>query len=423
MRIKSTIVDGRRRGARRLLKYTRIVSVVALLLAVTSYARAQTVFRNPDFEYVVDLPAGWHILDGENAEIVSFADPNRVAVFQIIAFPGSRFATAEAVDRHIRERFDAAGDSASFRYLGEPAIFADYRFSTGRFEVRGYMSFLNRDEFDYAVMTYVSTDHYEAYHDHILSVLDSFSPDIPSRAMPGPVSQFFSADRADRASDGEAGATITLPSGVEYVLPPSISSPEIREAHQILIEREARVLSSYAPPPESEHHHGAGEPPWWVTAWRRYFRMLYRDSFDRLQPVAEAIFMDLASAGVARDDMPARIVEWLQTARYERTASLSDLMNPASCLVEFAGDCDSLGLTYAILLHHLGFEAIMMVSMEFAHAMVGVDVSGEGARFPFEGREWLVAELTEEVGIGRIAADMSEISAWIGVKLDPTIRW
>ena len=244
MRTKSIASALRRCAARRSLKYTGFALILALLVGGADRAEAQTVFRNPDLKYVVDLPAGWHILDGENPELVSFADPNRIAVFQIIAFPGSRFATAEAVDRHIRERFEATGDAASFRYLGEPAIFADYRFSTGRFEVRGYMSFLNRDEFDYAVMTYVPIEYYEAYHDQILSILDSFSPDIPTRSMPGPVSQFFSADLIEHASSQGAEATITLPSGAEYALPPAISSPEIREAHQILIEREARVLSS-----------------------------------------------------------------------------------------------------------------------------------------------------------------------------------
>ena len=121
--------------------------------------------------------------------------------------------------------------------------------------------------------------------------------------------------------------------------------------------------------------------------------------------------------------MPVRILEWLQSAEYKRTRSLSDLMSPAVCLVEFAGDCDSLGITYAILLHHLGFDAILMASVEYAHAMVGVDIPGEGARFPFQDRQWLVAELTEEVGIGRIAQEMSDIGGWIGVKLDPTVQW
>lgn len=380
----------------------------------------QTVFRNPDFGYIVDVPAGWELIDGSQSEIVSFADPERVAVFQIMAFPGNQFVTAEEIDRYIRERFSAEGDMAPFRYLGNPTIFADYRFSVGRFSVRGYMTFVNREEYDFAVMTYVPEEYYEQYHDVVLSALDSFSPDSATRNEPGPVSQFFS-DGLEPAADAET--VLTLPGGTEYLLPAAIRTADIRDAHQVLIEREARVLSAYAPTEGAFPRPDPDTPPDWVTAWRRYFRMIYRDSFTRLEPVAEALFQDLVRAGVRRDEMPARILSWLQGAEYQRTGSLSDLLSPASCLVAFAGDCDSLGITYAILLHHLGFDAILMASVEYAHAMVGVDVPGEGARYPFQNRRWLVAELTEEVPIGRIDQAMSDIGGWIGVKLDPTVQW
>jgi hypothetical protein len=398
----------------------RFAVVLALLVALGSALPAQTVFRNPDYGYIVDIPAGWELLDGSQTELVSFSDPQRVAVFQVAAFPGNEFATVEEINRFIAEQFGAEGDWVPFRYGGDPAVFADYRFDTGAFTVRGYMVFLNGGEFDFAVMTYVPEEYYEEYHDFALSALDSFSVDTRSRLTPGPVSRFFSEDlEAAAASTGSGGSspTLTLPMGTEFELPPTISSNDLQDAHQVMIEREARVLSTYAPVEGATPRPDPDTPPEWVTAWRRYFRMIYRDSFEKLAPVAEALFVDLAGAGVMRDEMPARILEWLQSAEYQRTRSLSDLLNPSSCLVQFAGDCDSLGITYAILLHHLGFDAILMASVEYAHAMVGVDIPGDGARFPFEGREWLVAELTEEAGIGRIAQEMSDIGGWIGVKL------
>lgn len=404
---------------------TLLCIVAGLWAAAPERLSAQTVFQNPDFDYIVDIPAGWELLDGATSEMISFSDPERIAVFQILAFPGEQFVTVEELDRFIRERFAADGDRASFRYMDQPAIFADYRFSVGRFSVRGYMAFINGDEADFAVMTYIPEEFYEQYHDVTLSALDSFSPDSVTRLLPGPVSQFFSADLEEQAQgrSGGTGATLTLPSGAEYELPPAIRDPAIVDAHQVFIEREARVLSAYAPTEGAFPRPDPDTPPAWVTAWRRYFRMIFRDSYDRMEPAAEAIFEDLVREGVPREQMPARILEWLQSAEYQRTRSLSDLMSPSSCLLAFAGDCDSLGITYAIILQHLGFDAILMASVEYSHALVAVDVAGEGARFPFRDRQWLVAELTEEVGIGMIAQDMSDIGGWIGVKLDPTLPW
>ncbi len=386
---------------------------------------AQTVFLNPDYQYIIDIPVGWEILDGERTDFISFTDSDHVAVFQIIAFPGDRFATSEEIEKYIIQSYQAQGDRSPYRYLDRPSVFGDYRFSTGTYDVRGYMTFLNRDDFDFAVMTFVPEDYYEEYHDLLLSALDSFSPDSLTRNFPGPVSQFFSPLSRPGSNDEGApsgGSVLTLPGGTRYTLPESVGSDEVRDATQTVIEREARVLSEYAPQPDDSPRIGTGPAPAWAVAWRRYFRMIYRDSFSRLEPVAEALFMDMSQAGMPRDEMPAEILAWLQGAEYRRTPSLSDLMSPSACLVDFAGDCDSLGITYAIVLHHLGFDAILMTSIEYAHAMVAVDIPGEGARFPFEGRQWLVAELTEEVAIGQIARDMSDIGGWIGVKLDPTAR-
>jgi hypothetical protein len=410
----------------------RFFGLLFIGLILPAMVSAQTVFLNPDYQYIVDIPVGWEILDGEQTEFISFTDSDHVAVFQIVAFPGDRFATSEELEKYIIESYDAQGDRASFRYLDRPAVFGDYRFSTDDYDVRGYMAFLNRDDFDFAVMTFVPEDYYEEYHDLLLSVLDSFSPDRLTRNYPGPVSQFFLPLSREEYADGEErsqsdetenGAVLSLPGGSDYRLPGSVGSDEVRDATQTVIEREARVLSEYAPQEGESPRIGNGPAPAWAVAWRRYFRMIYRDSFSRLEPVAEALFMDLTEAGVNREEMPAEILSWLQGAEYRRTPSLSDLMSPSACLVDFAGDCDSLGITYAILLHHLGFDAILMASIEYAHAMVGVDIPGEGARFPYEGRKWLVAELTEDVAIGQIAQDMSDIGGWIGVKLDPTVQY
>lgn len=400
--------------------------ICALLLWGTAFVPAwgQTVFHNPEYQWVVDIPVGWEVLDASHTSIISFSDPERVAVFQVISFPGDQFVTVQEIDQYIRQRFSAAGDAAPFRFHRDHAIFADYRFASPRPEgdpipLRGYMAFVNGDEFAHAVLTFAVEDYYEDLHDHLLSALDSFSMDKDRRLLPGLVSVFS----MDDAPEVLPKRTLTLPSGDHITLPPVVAGEHYREASQVLIEREARVLQPHAPLQNEPLRFvdGNGEvAPDWAQAWRRYYRMLYRDNYERLVPVSEALFHDLARSGVPREEMPQAILSWLQGAEYRRTNTLSDLMNPSWCLVDFAGDCDSLGLTYAIILDHLGFDAVLMVSMEYAHAMVGVDISGAGARFPFDGRQWLVAELTAPVALGQIEASMSDTGGWVGIKLDPT---
>ena len=71
---------------------------------------------------------------------------------------------------------------------------------------------------------------------------------------------------------------------------------------------------------------------------------------------------------------------------------------------------------YVILLQELGYDASLMVSPLHAHAIAAVDVEGPGARYPFEGRSYLVAELTDRVDIGLIDQRMADPADWFGVE-------
>jgi hypothetical protein len=179
------------------------------------------------------------------------------------------------------------------------------------------------------------------------------------------------------------------------------------EASSVLVEREARVLAPY----------GALDEETAYDAWRRYFRQIYRDNFMRLESVALEIEDILEERDVSRDQYPEEILDWLQGFQFSRAGGLSDFMPPILCLSTSAGDCDSLAMTYVIILHHLGFDAIMMASNRYDHALAAVDVAGQGARYTYEGRDWLIAELTADVEIGQIRADIADPSGWIGVRM------
>ena len=83
-----------------------------------------------------------------------------------------------------------------------------------------------------------------------------------------------------------------------------------------------------------------------------------------------------------------------------------------------SGDCDSLGMVYVLLLRRLGFDAVLLVSSKYSHAMAGVDVPGKGARIAYEGKNYLVAELTDKVELGLIDQTMADPAGWIPVAFE-----
>jgi hypothetical protein len=312
--------------------------------------------------------------------------------------------------KDIQSRLHATGDQAAFLYNGRDARLCDFTFQTNVATVRGYDVFIDGKDSDYVLLSYAPTDVYNQFHDVLLSALDSFSSGGEGLFYPGPVSQFYRPlpQTGGSAPGGSRNSQTTTFDGNTISLPFDKADAE---ASQVVIEREARILEEYGL---------NGQPaPGWEHAWGRYYRTIYRDNYHRLDAVAEQIGRIFNKLHYTNYQKATKLLSWLQGFHYVRTDTISDLESPVSCVLDRSGDCDSLGMTYAILLHHLGIDAILMVSLKYSHSMVGVDVPGAGARFSFDTKDYLVAELTAPVAIGKIAQGMSDKANWMGVKLTP----
>lgn len=388
----------------------------AVLLALLSVAPAVAIAaRNPVFGYSVDLPVGWTDGGSEDPYHVGFFSPNGDAMLQVIALDPTTGDSGRAIANVMLEELATSGEHAPFEYLGLSASLTDVTFVTSGNEVRGYMVTIDGVQADYVLLAFAVLESYEAAHDHLLSALDSFAIDDIGRQYPGPISEFFYPLSAPGVASGEAGNAAgaapgearTRQRGFMDSTVPFRADPDELDAAAVLVEREARILAPY----------GSLDRPSFEAAWRRYFRMIYRDSYMRLAATARAIEEQLQADYVPEVDYPRVILSWLQGFEFERTGGLSDFQPPVSCLATGSGDCDSLALTYVILLHHMEIDSIVMVSDTYAHALAAVDIPGPGARFEFEETQWLVAELTDDVELGQIAASMADPAGWIGVRM------
>ena len=386
----------------RICRRVAVLPAVVALLVLSGPALPGLAAANPVFGYTVDLPIGWQQAENSDPYHIGFLSPNADAMIQIVALDPSTGASGAEISDYMMAEMGADGEMDEFLYLGSSAALSDISFVTGGLPVRGYMVALNGIDADFAILAFAPTETYDTAHDHLLSAIDSFAIGEQSRLYPGPISQYL------HPVSIEGGAL--APSSTLRFLDRSVSLNADRgatEATVALVDREARILAPY----------GALERESFEAAWRRYFRMIYRDNFSRLEPVAVQLAQILRQEGMSRVDTPHEILSWLQGFSYVRTGGLSDFQPPLACLSNQSGDCDSLGLTYVILMHHLGFDAILMASDRYAHALAAVDTQGAGARFAFEGRDWLVAELTSPVALGQIAANMADPAGWIGVRL------
>ena len=317
------------------------------------------------------------------------------AVLQVFAFPGNNFSTADDMYENIKVGLAAQGEPVSFSYSGREAVFADLSFVNGRISVRGHAVFINTEKFDYIILAYSQMHVYEANRDFLLSCIDSFAINNDERFVPGPVSQFYHPDK-------DTESVMLEINGINVYTEVNIN--EI-DAAAMLIEREARMLVTYTNYNE------------FVSAWHRYYRIIYRDNYLRLENIVELLEDNFRLRQKSTKDKVVLLLDWIQNFDYYRTGTTSDLTSPVETAYFMSGDCDSRALLFIILLNYLNIDSILLVSTEYSHSAVGVDMEGNGAKIRFNNKDYLFAELTSVVDIGLVDSTMADPAGWISIPL------
>ncbi len=345
----------------------------------------------------IDLPSGFAPGEGDGKARFSYFSPDGEIELDILIQKPGEYPAAEGMAATMLGKLGSQGQSTSFVYQRRRAVIAELSFAVGGVPRSGYGLFIGEASGSgYALLAHVRESRLEAAADFIMSCLDAFSIDRDARRFPGPVSQFLLPWPAPRLES----RTAVLPAGPIQV--PWNPGEARQEAYTV--EREYRILTTYQA--DSAH---------WKDAWARFYRMVYRESSGRLDSFTKAFAGTLPRADPT--ESARRVLAWAQGFVFERNLAGIDFVPPLAAAFERRGDCDSRALVMAVILEALGIDCVLMLSREYSHAMLAVDVPGGGQRFPFQGREYLVAETTAGVGLGMIDSSQADFSKWLGVEL------
>jgi hypothetical protein len=366
----------------------RLLAFFSILLL--SYYAAAIEYRGPE-GLSFDLPEGWSAFGEPKLESFSFTNSDRTAFLQVFRFQPDMSISIEQLFGYVKSGISGEGDHVPYLISGMDAIFASLSFTAAGNPVAGYAICVRTGDADIAAIAYATTD--ADLKDILLSALDSIAFTDTELTRPGPVSQFMLAPES-------IDATAVIKFSEFYATFP-IDTGEF-EVAQLVIEREARLLAK-----------SSGEDP---DTWKRYYRVIYRDNYERLARLGEG-FASYATNYENRI-VAEQLLAWLQTWKYERTGTLSDLLNPYESTLREIGDCDARALVYATLLHYAGIEASLLVSSLYQHALCAVGVTGEGAVMQTDKGPQIVAETTESVDLGLIASEQADPAGWTVVDLD-----
>lgn len=385
----------------RLTTLLHIFFIITALLPLSVHAEA---LFSESWGFRLDLPEGYDYTDGDGRNKFSFYNQAAGGTVDIIVYENGRYDTPEKAAQDVIGRLKAAGDIALFDYENRQAALLQLQFEgvDGQLSGWGLCVELDGDQGGRPLMLTLSygptsLEYLDSFH---LSILDSIAPGPADNRRPGPVSHF---------SYPPSRKKLFPLSGIEGLS--AFLGIDDAEASQALVDREFSVLAFYI------------DSPLWQEAWKRYYRAIYRDSFDRLSDLAFALERHFApEPGLGPQESGRRLAEallhWVQEFYYERDFMGSDFVNPVSAVLEGRGDCDSRALLWAILLRHANITSAMMVSREYGHAMGLAELEGDGARFMLEDKEFLVAETTAQVPLGLIGSEVADPEKWLGIRFE-----
>ena len=376
-----------------LLKRNILFMMLFTVLLIPDTVQAKEYFLE-DWQCYVDMPQGLDPLAMTETK-ATFGNDKENVFFQVKVYPADTYKTADDIFKSVKKQLQAEGDGYTYKYNGYDSVFADISFNTGLASYRAYSVFINSEKYDIAVLSFCEQEIYENAHFYILSALDSFSDSHQALYSPGPVSVFY-----ETAAEINNAVKISVPFEDKDIKLETGSASV--EAAEITAEREARVLSLFT----------ASD----TDAWSRFYRMIYRDNYKRIDDLFYHVRDNLLRGVKDPEEISKRLLSWLQKFSYSRTGTIADFSPPLTALKDYSADCDSLGVIYIILLKRLGIDAILMVSSEYSHSMAAVDIPGKGARFPFNGKKYLVAEMTKDVSIGQINAKTADPAKWMGIE-------
>ncbi|QEN04845.1 hypothetical protein EW093_09055 [Thiospirochaeta perfilievii] len=356
----------------------------------------------PEFNYSINPLEGWNIQPySDGSELSWLSSDNNIALYAS-AWRGDKFSTLRDMFQSLTKDYDAYGSIVPFDYLGNESGIGEIELNINSIPHKGWALFINGDDFDYYLISFTLSQNYEEFTSEIQSVVDSFSFGELGALSPGPISSFVdnSPSREFKKYNIDFfGHSLTV-SASEYDFGTT----------QALIEREAIIMENYSHDPKN-----------FYNAWVRYYQIIFRDNYSRLDPLFNSLYPYFADNKYSDYEIVEILMFWIQGYKYDRTLeSRSDLINPLEASLTKMGDCDSRSLVLGILLHKFGIENILFTSEKVKHALIGVSCEGEGYSFDIEGKKYLAVELTKKSLIGEIDESFKDLKLWTPVKMEYT---
>jgi len=153
-----------------------------------------------------------------------------------------------------------------------------------------------------------------------------------------------------------------------------------------------------------------------ISFWSQAYKKIAQQNIERTAHIA-AIFRSFQLRHSLSDiELQSAILAFVQSFEYRIPANTLGIYTPPTALNEYAGDCDTTALLLVLLYRNLGYDAVILVSTHYKHAMVGLSTQASGTAVSYKGRMYYVIETTNKGWrIGQMPPTTNQLEHWIVV--------
>lgn len=375
------------------------------------------IITSEKFNYSIDFPEGYQIEDMEQDETtVIFKNKYLDAHALIKVWENSKFSSSMDAIKDTLSRVKASSDYSEAVWRRQKCTIASFEspllLPDGAAQGWAACIPLPQKKGYLTILSYAPKTVYDDLAQVLISLLDSVLIDAGSFREPGLITSAF----YPRKSPKQISLTID-----SKKIPTQIDSVDA-EASQFVIDREFAVFSFYA----------SNNLPEMFDAWIRFYRLLARDSMERVKKVSFDIYTALKEDCEKKDaqnpdaSLAQLLLNWSQDFNYERkssTADKADIESIPAILEGGSSDCDGRSLLLMCILKNCSIDSCMFISAQYSHALLGVyfpDKQGQTIKVDdgLAGKEYLVGETTaKELTLGMMPASMADRKHWMAVEL------
>lgn len=365
------------------------------------------IIQDSIYKFSLDIPEGFVLSDtSEDGMTYLFTHPNIPVEFSLKIEKTSETKSPYVLEKTL-SKLSAAFSIDDFSWNNTDCAISDFAFKLDKNYSGWAVCAPSQIKNTFiTLLCYAPSNKRQACDQFIMSTINSLCTNDEYFCMPGIILTYAFP------KEGEKSIKLNINGNS---IQSKIDNSDI-DAANFLVELEYSVLKLY-----SKHN-------LWQEAWERYYRMIYRDSFGRLENCVSDVFDVLIPLSKKKNPsnpdlfVAQQILSWTQTFSYQRnnaSANNSDFTSLPAAICGYGSDCDSRSLLVCLFMRCLGYESIMLISPEYSHALACIELNAPGQKYIPAGtdREFLMGETTAKVTWGMIAQNQADRTKWIPIIL------